>query len=266
MYPAPPLVSIVLPVYNQASLLGGAVQSVLAQTYRHFELIVLDDGSTDNPRRVVQTFADARIRFVSRPHQGLPRTLNAGWALAEGEYLTWTSADNELLPTMLEELVAVLERDPEAGAVYADYVQIDAAGRTLRRMSKGEYNVRERMNFGPAFLFRRAVVERVGLFDTTLQGIEDRDYSMRMALAAPVRWLPKELYRYRLHDNSMTGRYRRGVESAEAARQRFRQKWAHLDRRAWHAAPDGQALTRRPMWASPAAPVQQGFSPRGRSV
>lgn len=227
------MVSIVLPAYNQAEFLGCAIESVLKQTYSNWELIIVNDGSTDETDRVAKSHSDSRIRYFSQPHLGLPATLNCGWQTAQGEFLTWTSADNVLLSHMLEELVLFLQGQPSYGAVYSDYVQVDQAGRTIRHMSKGSYRLDKLMNFGPSFLFRRRITQAVGLYDTHLEGIEDRDYSIRMAMVAPVGWLPKVLYQYRVHDNSMTGRYRKGDRSGQEAMQRFRNKWAFFRDRHW---------------------------------
>lgn len=199
-----PLVSVILPVYNQAAFLPLSLASVLNQTHRRIEVLLLDDGSRDDIASVAASFRDKRLRYRRLPHRGLVPTLNKGLKLARGAYITWTSADNHMEPDMLAELVAALERRPAYGAAYADYIQIDAAGRAIRKVSKGPPDGKK--NFGPAFLYRAATSARVGPFDKTLELVEDRDYSIRMAKAAPVYWLPKTLYRYRIHKNSLTGR------------------------------------------------------------
>jgi len=96
------LVSVVLPVYNQAGYLPAALDSVFAQTYLHYELIVVDDGSTDATPQVLADYQQRHAFTVIRQaNQRLPRALNTGFAAARGEYLTWTSSDNVMLPDML---------------------------------------------------------------------------------------------------------------------------------------------------------------------
>lgn len=203
-----PKVSVLLPVYNHADIAGQCIDSLLKQTYGDFELIIINDGSTDSLNEVVKKYRDERIRYVSRSeNRGLPKTLNEGLRLSRGRYITWTSADNLHHPRYLEKLVTVLERRPACGSVYSDYNQIDRAGRFIQRMSKGKYRLNGKVNYGPSFLYRIEAVNRVGFFDENLFGTEDRDYSIRMAIAAPVYWLPEVLYEYRIHEKSLTGRW-----------------------------------------------------------
>ena len=104
-----PLVSIVLPTYNRAHLLGHAIRSVLAQMYRNLELIVVDDNSKDDTPSVVRSFDDARIRCVRNdPNLKLPAALNRGFSLARGELLTWTSDDNLYAPAAIGKMAAAL--------------------------------------------------------------------------------------------------------------------------------------------------------------
>src|SRR5438552_1877085 len=101
------LVSIVLPTYNRAHFLAGAIRSCLAQTYRNLEVIVVNDGSSDDSSRIVHEFAreDRRVRYVYQQNQKLPAALNTGHRLARGSYLTWTSDDNRFDPDAVELMV-----------------------------------------------------------------------------------------------------------------------------------------------------------------
>ena len=110
-----PKVSIVLPTYNGASkYLRQAIESCLNQTYRDIELIVVDDCSTDSTPDVVRSFNDPRIRYVrNETNQRLPRSLNIGFALTTGEYLTWTSDDNEFLPEAVDVMLDFLTRNKD---------------------------------------------------------------------------------------------------------------------------------------------------------
>ena len=116
--PEQPLVSIVIPTYNRAHVLAYAVRSVLDQTYTNLELIIVDDNSPDNTRAVVDSFKDERIRYVkNEPNLKLPRTLNKGFSLAKGSFLTWTSDDNLYANNAIEKMVATLQAG-NCGFVY----------------------------------------------------------------------------------------------------------------------------------------------------
>ena len=223
----PGRVSVVLPVYNQAKLLDESVSSVLAQTHPDLELIIINDGSDDNVEEVLQPYqADPRVRCYTQAHQGLPKALSNGFALARGEFWTWTSADNAMAPAMLQRLTAKLQAAPTLAMTYADYRVVDERGRVLqdptwRRMNRprpasGEVrlprsaealNVIQDNFIGPCFLYRGWVGRLLGEYAPQI-GIEDYDYWMRMNALFPIHHLGSDelLYRYRVHDNTLSAR------------------------------------------------------------
>ena len=226
-----PKVSILLPVYNHAALIGQCLRSLLNQTYQDFEIIIVNDGSTDALSQVVAAFSDQRIRYISREeNKGIPKTLNEALRLSRGKYITWTSADNLHCANYLEKLVEVLERESECGSVYSDYRQIDENNDFMQNISKGIYTLNGDTNYGPSFLYRFEAVNRVGFFDEKLFGIEDKDYSIRMAAIAPVFWLPEILYEYRIHTHSLTGKYINKEIDFSPVIQAFSDKWKWLRR------------------------------------
>lgn len=221
-----PKVSILLPVYNQAHLVGQCLTSLLNQTYQDFEIVLIDDGSTDSLSQVVSEFPDKRIRYLYRAeNKGIPKTLNEALRLSRGKYITWTSADNLHRANYLDKLVEVLERESECGSVYSDYIQIDENANFIQNISKGIYILNGKTNYGPSFLYRFEAINRVGFFDEKLFGIEDKDYSIRIAATAPVFWLPEILYEYRVHKNSLTGRYINKEIDFAPVIQAFADKW-----------------------------------------
>src|SRR5690606_8530360 len=126
------LVSIVLPIFNQAGFAKDAIEGVLGQTYEHWELIIVNDGSTDNFSEAIMPYlGHSKIRVFQQPNLKLPAALNNGFREARGEYYTWTSADNVMLPTQLQTLVESLQADPSAGFAFSDYAVIDDAGEFL---------------------------------------------------------------------------------------------------------------------------------------
>lgn len=202
------LVSIVLPTYNGSQYLGQAVQSCLDQTYTNWELIIVDDASTDNTPGLIAQFsaADGRIRSVRHnTNRKLPAALNTGFSLAQGEYLTWTSDDNCYRPNALAEMVAFLETRPEVDIVYTDYTVIDESGEPVRlvRVSSLEELV-NRNCIGPCFLYRRAVHDALGGYAEDLYLAEDYDFWLRASIWFRFEALHKDLYLYRHHSTSLT--------------------------------------------------------------
>ncbi len=203
-----PLVTIVMPVYNGARYLDGAIRSVLQQEYCEWELICVDDGSTDGSDAIIvgHAVADSRIRHLSNGRNlGLPASLNRGFAEARGKLHSWTSDDNILRPNMLAELVERLERDPDIGVVYAGYSVIDDAENILRYIPPRPMEDRWYGNpVGAAFLYRQDVTEKLGGYDETLFGAEDYDYWMRAAHHFQMKPVDTDLYLYRRHERSLT--------------------------------------------------------------
>ncbi|MGE0807710.1 MAG: glycosyltransferase [Burkholderiaceae bacterium] len=224
----PGLVSVVLPVFNQADLLGSSIDSVLAQTYSDFELIVVNDGSTDGVERVLAAYAaHPRVRILEQANQRLPKALSNGFSFASGEFWTWTSADNLMAPQQLEKMVAALRARPELGMVYADYIAIDDRGDLLQDRDWRAHNRPDpasaeirlprdtstlntvQDNFiGPCFMYRGWIGRVIGDYDPQL-GIEDYDYWMRINRLFSIEHLGSSdlLYRYRVHDNSLSSQH-----------------------------------------------------------
>ncbi|SHK81801.1 glycosyltransferase [Desulforamulus aeronauticus] len=224
-----PKVSVLLPVYNHANFVGPCLMSLLNQTYQDFEIVIINDGSKDPLSQIISEFRDKRIRYIHREeNKGLPKTLNEALRLSQGKYITWTSADNLHYENYLERLVEVLEREAECGSIYSDYLQIDQNTTIIKKVSKGIYTLNGETNYGPSFLYRFEAINRVGFFDENLFGIEDRDYSIRMAATAPVFWLPEVLYEYRIHQQSLTGKYVNKEIDFTPVIQAFSDKWKWL--------------------------------------
>ena len=128
-------VSIVLPVYNGEGRVHQAITSCLLQTHCDIELVVVDDCSTDRTPEIVKSFDDPRIVYIRNVRNaGLPGALNIGFARTTGNYLTWTSDDNEYAPTAIAEMLRALRGSPEVDFVYADYTAyFESTGETERR-------------------------------------------------------------------------------------------------------------------------------------
>ncbi|NLF74576.1 MAG: glycosyltransferase [Chloroflexi bacterium] len=206
-----PTVSIVLPTYNGARYLAQAIESCLAQTYTDWELIVVDDASTDETPDLLAAFArrDPRIRAIRHAeNRKLPGALNTGFAAARGTYLTWTSDDNLYRPEALAVLVEALEGAPEIGVIYADYSEIDEAGRVVDTITvRDPQTLVYKSCVGPCFLYRRAVQETVGPYAEDLYLAEDYDFWLRVSAHFKLRPLHQNLYLYRMHGGALTSRY-----------------------------------------------------------
>ncbi len=256
------LISIVLPVYNQADYLPAALDSVFAQTYPHYELIVVDDGSTDATPEVLSRYQERHAFTVIRQdNQGLPRALNAGFAHAHGDYLTWTSSDNIMLPQMLEVLAGALDADPSVGLVYADRYLIDEEGNDLGRFDLPDYDPYLLLHTNLVhccFLYRRECMERIGGYNPDFIYAEDWEYWIRISQYYRMKRIPQALYRYRLHASSMTSELVRGrarhlayEEFARRIRRRMPLRWV-IGKLKWRwlrmVNPDHPAVSGREAW------------------
>jgi glycosyltransferase involved in cell wall biosynthesis len=217
-----PLVSIILPTYNGSRYLSQAIESCLHQTYRNWELVVVDDCSSDATPRIIAEYAatDPRIRSIRHEtNRKLPAALNTGHAASQGSYLTWTSDDNRFLPTALGDMTRFLEEHPAISLVYADCVVIDDQGRYLQDYLAQPASRLAYMNaLRACFLYRRRVYEVIGNYDPDLFLAEDYEYWLRASRLFELAPLHKVLYEYRWHDESLTQSARRRDARASTER------------------------------------------------
>lgn len=203
-----PGVSLIMPVFNGAQYLEAAIQSIIAQDFVDWELICVDDGSTDQSAAIMNRYVslDSRIRFLQNVKNiGLPATLNCGFAVAQGDLHSWTSDDNILKPNMLSRLVGELNNNKNLDIVYAGYSVINETDEINRYVKPRPIEDRWFCNpVGAAFLYRREVTEVLEGYDVTLFGAEDYDFWMRAARHFIMRPIDEDLYLYRRHHNSLT--------------------------------------------------------------
>jgi glycosyltransferase involved in cell wall biosynthesis len=201
-------VSIVIPAYNHARFLARAVDSVLAQTYPDLELIVLDDGSTDDTRAVLKSYG-ARLRWESQSNMGQAATLNKGWSMAAGVLLGYLSADDALLPDAVRQAVECLERHRDAVMVYPDFYQVDEEENRLRAVRTPEFSYADMLCKGicapgPGALFRRSAFARAGGWDPALRRIPDFEFWLRLGLQGRFQRVPEVLAAYRVHPGAQS--------------------------------------------------------------
>lgn len=201
-----PKTSVIIPAYNAMAYLPETVESVLNQTFADFEIIIVNDGSSDGIEQWVSQLTDPRIRLISQKNQGLAGARNTGIANACSEYLAFLDADDLWEPTKLEKQVQILEENPEVGLVYTWVAYIDENGQSTGRVFKNqeegdvwkkltEHNIVE---CGSVALVRRSCFETCGDFDRNLRSFgEDWDMWLRIASRYPFKVVKEPLVYYR---------------------------------------------------------------------
>jgi len=210
-----PTITVVLPVYNGASYLEASIESILNQSYKDFELIVVDDCSTDQTPNIIQSYAQKFHNVIFLRNDSnlkLPEALNRGFSLASGDYWTWTSCDNLYLPNAFERLVFELEADLTAGLVYSDMEIINESGSTVGYVVAGSSEELILRNVvGGCFLYRSSVAKQVGEYSKDMFLCEDYEYWLRLGLSTNLKAINQSLYRYRQHDKSLSYNYEKKI-------------------------------------------------------
>lgn len=198
-----PQVSIVLPTYNRAYIIKRALQSILAQTYQDFELLVIDDGSTDNTREVVESFKDPRIHFIQCSHQGGAAARNTGIREAKGAYIAFQDSDDEWLPSKLEKQVTLLSKASfDIGVVYTGCYKTSKSGEKIYipsdEIKQKEGNVYKEMLIGnfvtnQVALVRKECFEQLGGYDESLPGMHELDLWLRISKKYRFAYIPEPL-------------------------------------------------------------------------
>ena len=223
-----PAVTVLLPIRDAEAHLREALDSVLAQTFDDFELLVVDDGSRDGGPDLVRACPDARVRLSSLgENRGLVAALNAGLVQARGRYIARMDADDVCLPTRLAEQVEHLDAYPTLGGVSSAFETIDGNGRVLgivdgRHRPVGPALLRWALHFGsffchPAAMLRREVFDAVGSYDAEFTHAEDYDLWLRVVEKFPLDNLPRPLLRLRWHGDNVSVRHRE-TQQANARR------------------------------------------------
>lgn len=207
------LVSIVLPVYNGEQYLSKSIESVLSQTYKNIELIIVNDCSTDSTAEIIDNFIrkDKRVKCINNPtNLKLPESLNVGFSAAKGKYYTWTSDDNLYKPEAIEWMVNYLNQNVDVDLVSCIFDLIDEKDHLVG--TSNQFYVKKRHwsdlvyynNVGACFLYRNSIAKLVGEYDKKLFLAEDYDYWMRLAIVGNIKYVDENLYSYRIHSQSLT--------------------------------------------------------------
>lgn len=238
---ASPRVSVVLPTFNSEKYIALAVRSVLRQTFRDFELLVIDDGSTDRTPYVLKRLAasDRRMRVTTLPHGGIVAALTEGMRQARADLIARMDGDDICLPMRFARQVEFLDANPDVIALGTNWVGIDPGGRPFWRPRKfvaDRATIRARAEQGvnpmlhPSVIFRRAAYERTGGYRFREDTYEDTDLWTRMIAFGDFANLPEVLMQYRRHPEAVSvGRLRWRDRSNLAAAQHA--AWARIARR-----------------------------------
>ncbi len=219
-----PKVSVIIPTYNRAKLLPRAVNSVLNQTFKDFELIIVDDASTDNTEEVVKTFKDSRIKYIKhRINKGGAAARNTGIKASKGEYIAFLDDDDEWLPLKLEKQVFKFnESSSKVGLIYTGF----------SRYLDGENKEREKhlprhkgkvldiclagcLTSPPEMLIRKELLKEIGGFDEKLKASQDADILIRLAQECDFDFIPEALTKHYIHGKQISSDLKLKIESYE---------------------------------------------------
>lgn len=242
-----PFLSVGIPTYNGAAFIKESVQSVLAQSYCDYELIIVDDSSIDNTVEIVKSFSDPRIKvFQNEKRLGLAPNWNRCIELSSGEFINIFHQDDVMLPQNLERKTRFLLDNPTAGFVYSSAIEFDETGLCVMAgwiasnakqdtfYKKGEELFRKLIYWHniiccPGVIARRECYEKLGAFDTRLKFAADWEMWMRMALFYDVGFIAAPLIQYRWHQHNETNRFKkswREIEELHLAKSLILRKYA----------------------------------------
>lgn len=208
-----PKVSVIIPTYNRAHLIAASIVSVLEQTYSDFEIIVVDDGSTDDTEQRVHGFTDPRIIYIKQENKGRSQARNCALDLARGRYIAFLDSDDLFLPDKLALQVAYLDSHPQVGMVYTSAHCIDYSGNALneRYIASISGKIYKSIAFFrpvtitlPTVMARRELFAEVGGFDVNMHRFEDTDMWRRISKVTHISALPEFTCKLRTHaDNNL---------------------------------------------------------------
>ncbi|NJD24010.1 MAG: glycosyltransferase family 2 protein [Betaproteobacteria bacterium] len=231
-----PAVSVIVPAYNRASLLGEAIASVLAQSFADFEILIVDDGSTDDTERVVHEFVDSRIIYLKQENKGRSCARNAALDISRGRFIAFLDSDDLYLPGKLAMQVEYLDSHPHIDMLYTSAYCIDSSGNVLDERYSASVSGRIYRSIAffrpvtitlPTVMARRELFDKVGKFDENMYRFEDTDMWRRISKIAHIEALPMYSCKLRTHsDNSLSSQ---DPDQIIAAIDYYARKVAHED-------------------------------------
>ena len=225
-----PLVSVVVPCYNHEKYVKETIESIINQTYKNIELIVIDDGSKDNSVQVIQEMADKHgFTFVHRPNKGLSATLNEGIRLSKGKYFSAIASDDILMLEKIEKQVTFMEANPEYGMCYGKIVYFED---TIEKTSEYPNSNKEGwvfddlLNYGcfipaPSTFIKKEVFKSVGGYDESLW-IEDWDMWLRISKKYKIGFINEYFAFYRRHDSNISSQVIKMYEAEKQILEKYK--------------------------------------------
>jgi len=208
-----PKVSVIIPTYNSAQYICETLDSVLAQTYKDYEIIVVDDGSTDNTREVLKPYM-SKIKYIYKENGGPASARNVGIKNARGEYIAFLDSDDIWLPEKLEKQIEYLQSNPDIALVYSDCIRFNENGVCQRKSNV--YHLREGYIFfkllegnfitTSTVIVRRECLDKVGYFDEELDDLkhsEDYDLWLRISRSFKIGYIREPLVKYRVRESGL---------------------------------------------------------------
>lgn len=232
-----PKVTIIVPCYNRERYIAETIESVLNQSYSNIELIVVDDGSTDNSRKIIESYKKY-IRILEHPgrvNKGQSAALNLGIRSSASDYVAFLDSDDLFSPEKMEKQVQFLESNPQVGLVYSNGYTISENGKRINRI----YDENHREDSDPNrvlldcyfllpnnALVRRDVLSKAGYFEENFRSAQDHDLAIRIAEVAKIAYLDEALFFYRRHKDSISHRnaklrWKNGFKILKRARLRY---------------------------------------------
>jgi glycosyltransferase involved in cell wall biosynthesis len=228
--PVVPRVSVIIATYNNAYYIVEAIASIFNQTYRSYEIIVIDDGSTDNTRQVLEPYLD-KIRYLYQENKGVSHARNLGLEMARGEFISFLDADDFFLPDKLAKQVAVFDAHPSLGIVHSGWRLVNEKGEKISDIEfwhwygSLELDLETWVVWKPvtiSMMFRKSWIKSVGGFDTRWHHGEDIDLVLRLSVnGCQAVWLPKITYCYRQHHYNVTRKYTQQAVSINSVLDNF---------------------------------------------
>ena len=209
-----PMVSVIIPAYNRSHLVTRAIQSVLNQTYKDFEVIVVDDGSTDDTKEAIANFHNEKIRYLRHEkNKGGSAARNTGIKAARGEYIAFLDSDDEWVPEKLEKQIQKIKQSPKkVGVIYCGHILVsDKSKRVLRRVKPTLRGNVHAVSFqqgllggGSKPLIRKECFQKSGLYDETLPALQDADMYVRLSEYYEFDFVPECLAIHHVHEGKLS--------------------------------------------------------------
>jgi teichuronic acid biosynthesis glycosyltransferase TuaG len=206
------LVSVVIPVYNHQEFVGDAIESVLAQNYNSLEVLVVDDGSTDNTATVVRNFGN-RVRYFYKNNGGTSSALNVGIKCARGTHVCWLSSDDMFLPTKIQKQIKLFENHPGLGMVYTDWYETDEQANIKKLFRSPDLLTRNQAALtllkgncinGSTVMIKSDCFKKVGYFKENYLQAHDHEMWLRLCRYFRFGHIPEPLLLYRRHHKNLS--------------------------------------------------------------